>query len=145
MTRVDAKQVDALFEPPQPTADQPAAESSSSDIPTISIDEFARIDLRVARIVAAQAVEGSEKLLRLELDLGEPRPRIVFSGIRSAYDPASLVGRLAVVVANLAPRKMKFGVSEGMVLSASWDDPAKPAGLYLLDAHEGAAPGMKVR
>src|SRR5690606_15222397 len=113
--------------------------------PTISIDEFARIDLRVARIVAAQAVEGSEKLLRLELDVGEARPRVVFSGIRSAYDPASLVGRLAVVVANLAPRKMKFGVSEGMVLSASWDDPARPAGLYLLDAPGGAAPGMKVR
>ena len=111
----------------------------------ISIDDFARVDLRVARIVAAEAVEGSDKLLRLTLDVGEGRTRNVFSGIKSAYDPARLVGRMTVVVANLAPRKMKFGVSEGMVLSASADDAAQPSGLYLLDVDEGAQPGMKVR
>jgi methionyl-tRNA synthetase len=111
----------------------------------ISIDDFARVDLRIARIVAAEAVEGSDKLLRLTLDVGEGRTRNVFSGIKSAYDPARLVGRMTVVVANLAPRKMKFGVSEGMVLSASADDVARPSGLYLLDVDEGAQPGMKVR
>ncbi len=159
MTRVEARQLDALFEPapeanapPASAASGPGAAGASADptpdaagAGTISIDDFARIDLRIARIVDAQAVEGSNKLLRLELDVGEARPRIVFSGIRSAYDPATLVGRLTVVVANLAARKMKFGVSEAMVLSASWDDPQRPAGLYLLDAHDGAQPGMKVR
>ncbi|HRO60144.1 MAG TPA: methionine--tRNA ligase subunit beta, partial [Burkholderiaceae bacterium] len=110
----------------------------------IGIDEFARVDLRVAKILDCEAVEGSEKLLRLTLDVGEERPRNVFSGIRSAYAPEQLVGRYAIVVANLAPRKMKFGVSEGMVLSAGWNDPAKGAGLFLLDVHEGAEPGMKI-
>jgi methionyl-tRNA synthetase len=113
--------------------------------PPISIDDFARVDLRIARIVAADAVEGSDKLLRLTLDVGDRRPRNVFSGIKAAYDPARLVGRMTVVVANLAPRKMKFGVSEGMVLSASADDPSQPSGLYLLDVDDGAKPGMKVR
>jgi methionyl-tRNA synthetase len=95
--------------------------------------------------VQAQLVEGSQKLLQLSLDVGEEQPRTVFSGIRGAYDPEQLVGRLTVVVANLAPRRMKFGVSEGMVLAAAWDDPDKPAGLYLLEPHSGAQPGMKVR
>src|SRR5690606_1906286 len=113
------------------TTATPVSAPDAETVPTISIDEFARVDLRIARIVDAQAVEGSTKLLRLQLDLGEGRPRTVFSGIRAAYEPAALVGRLAVVVANLAPRKMKFGVSEGMVLSASADDPRHPAGLYL--------------
>ena len=98
-----------------------------------------------AWIVAAEAVEGSDKLLRLTLDLGEGRTRTVFSGIKAAYEPDRLVGRMTVVIANLAPRKMKFGVSEGMVLSASADDPAQPAALFLLDVDEGAQPGMKVR
>ncbi len=170
MTRVEAKQLDALFEPaveaPKPVeqatktrvasasagpahashagaAGAPAgAEAHTPE--TISIDEFARVDLRIARIVDAQSVQDSRKLLRLELDLGEARTRTVFSGIRAAYEPQALVGRLAVVVANLAPRKMKFGVSEGMVLSASSNDAEGPAGLYLLDADEGAEPGMKI-
>jgi methionyl-tRNA synthetase len=111
----------------------------------ISIDQFMNVDLRIARIVEASAVEGSDKLIRLALDLGEGRLRNVFSGIRSAYDPAQLVGRHTVVVANLAPRKMKFGISEGMVLSASWDDPSQGSGIFLLGADTGAQPGMRVR
>ena len=111
----------------------------------ISIDQFMNVDLRIARIVEASAVEGSDKLIRLALDLGEGRLRNVFSGIRSAYDPAQLIGRHTVVVANLAPRKMKFGISEGMVLSASWDDPSQGSGIFLLGADSGAQPGMRVR
>jgi len=126
----------------------PAAPASAPSDPAtpglVSIDDFSRIDLRIARVIDAQAVEGSKKLLRLELDLGEGRTRTVFSGIRAAYEPAALVGRLTVVVANLAPRKMKFGVSEGMVLSASSDDPQQAAALFLLDADDGAQPGMKI-
>ncbi|HEV2287016.1 MAG TPA: methionine--tRNA ligase subunit beta, partial [Steroidobacteraceae bacterium] len=106
---------------------------------TISIEEFRRIDLRVARIVRAETIEGSDKLLKLTLDLGSGQ-RTVFAGIKSAYDPAALAGRLTVVVANLAPRKMKFGVSEGMVLAASGAGPE----LYLLAPDSGATPGMKV-
>jgi methionyl-tRNA synthetase len=111
----------------------------------MSIDDFGKLDLRMARIVEASRVEGSEKLLKLSLDVGEGRLRTVFSGIRSAYDPDQLKGRMTVLVANLAPRKMKFGLSEGMVLSASWDDPEKESGIFLLDADDGAAPGMRVR
>jgi methionyl-tRNA synthetase len=106
---------------------------------TISIDEFRRIDLRVARILRAETIEGSDKLLKLTLDLGGGQ-RTVFAGIKSAYDPAALEGRLTVVVANLAPRKMKFGVSEGMVLAASGTGPE----LHLLAPDSGATPGMKV-
>jgi len=106
---------------------------------TISIDEFKRVDLRVARIANAEHVEGADKLLKLTLDLGS-ETRTVFAGIKSAYDPATLVGRLTVVVANLAPRKMKFGVSQGMVLAASGDGP----GVYLLSPDSGAEPGMRV-
>ena len=110
----------------------------------ISIDDFAKVDLRIARIVAADHVEGADKLLRLSLDIGEEKPRQVFAGIKSAYDPATLVGRLTVMVANLAPRKMKFGISEGMVLAAS-DADGKTAGLYILSPDSGAAPGMRVK
>ena len=106
-----------------------------------TIDEFGKVDLRIARIVNAEHVEGADKLLRLTLDVGEERHRNVFAGIKSAYDPAVLVGRLTVMVANLAPRKMKFGMSEGMVLAASGDAP----GLFLLSPDAGAQPGMKVK
>ena len=109
--------------------------------PTISIDDFGRIDLRIARIVAAEHVDGADKLIKLTLDVGESRHRTVFAGIKSAYDPASLVGRLTPMVANLAPRKMKFGLSEGMVLAASGDGP----GIYLLAPDAGALPGMRVK
>ncbi len=96
-----------------------ASGGRAEGLATISIDDFAKVDLRVAQIVAAEAVEGSDKLLRLTLDCGESAPRTVFAGIKGAYAPEQLVGRLTVMVANLAPRKMKFGLSEGMVLAAS--------------------------
>jgi methionyl-tRNA synthetase len=127
------------------TAGQPGknADSASSESAYITIDDFMKVDLRVARITAAEAVAGSDKLLKLTLDAGEGKLRTVFSGIRSAYDPVGLVGRLTVLVANLAPRKMKFGLSEGMVLAAG-DEGGAP-GLYLLDPDAGAEPGMRVR
>ncbi|HYB66129.1 MAG TPA: methionine--tRNA ligase [Steroidobacteraceae bacterium] len=153
MTRVEARQLEALFESDAPApaggaaaAAVPPKQAAAAGTPaphtadsTISIDEFKRIDLRVARIVRAEAVAGADKLLKLTLDLGTEQ-RTVFAGIKSAYDPAALEGRLTVMVANLAPRKMKFGVSEGMVLAASGDSP----GLYLLAPDSGAAPGMKI-
>ncbi len=107
---------------------------------TLTIDEFARVDLRIARIANAEKVDGADKLVKITLDLGTEQ-RTVFAGIKSAYAPESLVGRLTVVVANLAPRKMKFGVSEGMVLAASGDGP----GIFLLSPDDGALPGMKVK
>jgi len=163
MQRVDAKMVENLFDKPAaPAVAAPApapkaeaaqaaqAESAGdSDIealaPEISIDDFAKIDLRVAKIVNCEHVEGSSKLLRLTLDVGEGRHRNVFSGIKSAYQPEDLIGKLTVLVANLAPRKMKFGVSEGMVLCASSADEKTNPGLYLLDPMPGATPGMRIR
>ncbi|MBU6271515.1 MAG: methionine--tRNA ligase [Betaproteobacteria bacterium] len=127
------------------SAATPKAAGNAQADGVIGIDEFSRVDLRVARIVAAETVEGSDKLLRLTLDCGEPQTRTVFSGIRSAYAPEQLVGRLTVMVANLAPRKMKFGVSQGMVLAAGWDDPARGGGIHLLDPQAGAEPGMRIR
>jgi methionyl-tRNA synthetase len=146
LTRVDKKTLDKLIDIPKesPTVTEPAATAATAapaaPPSTIGIDDFARVELRVARIVAAEAVSGSDKLLKLTLDLGEPAPRTVFSGIRAAYDPATLAGRLTVVVANLAPRKMRFGISEGMVLCAS----GAGAGLYLLAPDSGATPGMRI-
>ncbi len=163
MQRVDARQLERLFDAPAAvaapapapaanTAGNGAAAPTAPDAePTITIDDFAKVELRIARIVAAAAVEGSTKLLRLTLDAGErdadgqPRQRTVFSGIASAYAPDALVGRLTVLVANLAPRKMKFGVSEGMVLAAGADDEKARPGIYLLDPDAGAEPGMRVR
>ena len=168
MQRVDAKMVENLFDKPAPKAvpaPAPKAEAAQaqkaeaeagaaqaaadSDIealaPEISIDDFTRIDLRVARIVNCEHVEGSSKLLRLTLDVGEGRHRNVFSGIKSAYQPQDLIGKLTVLVANLAPRKMKFGISEGMVLCASSADEKTNPGLYLLDPMPGATPGMRIR
>src|SRR5438876_1182336 len=147
ITRVDPKQLDALFESDaQPVAGnrpatppQPGPGNVSAGAAAVSIDEFKRIDLRVARILDAQHVDGADKLLKLTLDLGS-ETRTVFAGIKSAYDPDALKGRLTVMVANLAPRKMKFGVSEGMVLAASGDTP----GLYLLSPDAGATPGMRI-
>ncbi len=107
----------------------------------ISIDDFMKVDLRVARIANAEHVEGAEKLLKLTLDIGEEKPRTVFAGIKSAYDPEKLKGRLTVMVANLAPRKMKFGMSEGMVLAASGETP----GLFILSPDDGAQPGMRIK
>ena len=120
--------------------------------PIITIDDFTKIDLRIALIVNCEAVEGSTKLLRLTLDVGEgtdpqgnPITRNVFSGIASAYQPEDLIGKHTVMVANLAPRKMKFGVSEGMVLAASHGDEKANPGIYVLNPWPGATPGMRVR
>lgn len=166
MQRVEPTMLDALFELPAEAAakDKPkaatvaetasaaAVDQSGGLTPggepiaaTITIDDFIKVDMRVARIVECARVEGSTKLLQLTLDLGEGRHRNIFSGIQSAYEPEQLKGRLTVVVANLAPRKMKFGVSEGMVLSASHFDPKAQPGIYVLDPESGAQPGMRIR
>jgi methionyl-tRNA synthetase len=163
MGRLDGKQIDALVAAnresraaPSPavashspqrhperqthaSADASQATAASSAV-HISIDDFAKVDLRVARIVKAEHVDGADKLLKLTLDIGT-ETRTVFAGIKSAYDPATLEGRYAVMVANLAPRKMRFGTSEGMVLAASGDGPE----LFLIGSDSGASPGMKVR
>ncbi|WP_296657960.1 methionine--tRNA ligase [Paraburkholderia sp.] len=169
MTRVDPKQIEALLaanrdslqaaEAPAATAaadakhkskasKEAAREAAKAEPETpelISIDDFAKIDLRIALIVDCAVVEGSDKLLQLTLDVGEERTRNVFSGIRSAYKPEDLKGKFTVMVANLAPRKMKFGMSEGMVLAASSANEKAEPGLYILEPHSGAKPGMRVR
>ncbi|NRF68098.1 methionine--tRNA ligase [Aquincola sp. S2] len=149
MQRVDAAKLEALFEPPAgalaapPAA--PAHPGGEAIAAEIGIDDFAKVDLRIALIVDAQAVEGSDKLLKLTLDVGENEPRQVFSGIKSAYQPQDLIGKYTVVVANLAPRKMKFGLSQGMVLAASHADEKTQPGIFILEPHAGATPGMRVR
>ncbi|MBT9598809.1 MAG: methionine--tRNA ligase [Vitreoscilla sp.] len=143
MQRVDEKLLDALFEPPAAAAPPPPGGEALAD--EIRIDTFAAVDLRIAKIVNAEPVEGSDKLLRLTLDVGEGRLRNVFSGIKSAYQPEQLIGKLTVMVANLAPRKMKFGVSEGMVLAASHADEKANPGIFVLEPFPGAQPGMRVR
>jgi methionyl-tRNA synthetase len=161
MTRIDPKQIEKLIEvnkenlqPPQikpakimennsstPSSPSDNEENVKGDTPAIiTIDDFARMDLRVAKIVHAEEIAGADKLLKLTLDTGTEQ-RTVFAGIKSAYDPEQLKGRLTVMVANLAPRKMKFGISEGMVLAASDGND----GPYLLAPDEGAQPGMKVK
>jgi methionyl-tRNA synthetase len=160
LTRIDPKQVDALVEANQqsmqPTTAEPpaqtrhaehqqkAAQAEEGSASHIGIDDFGKVDLRIAKIVNAEHVEGADKLLRLTLDVGEAQTRNVFAGIKSAYPPEQLIGRLTVMVANLAPRKMKFGLSEGMVLAAS-DTDGKTPGLFLLSPDSGAQPGMKVK
>ncbi|HEY7987266.1 MAG TPA: methionine--tRNA ligase, partial [Methylophilaceae bacterium] len=143
ITRIDPKQIEAMTEANKETMQitpSVAAAPIAEVVNYISIDDFTKIDLRIARIVDAAHVEGAEKLLQLTLDIGEDKPRNVFAGIKSAYDPASLKGRLTVMVANLAPRKMKFGMSEGMVLAAS-DERGGP---FILSPDSGAEPGMRV-
>ena len=154
MQRVTTEQLEALFEPKEPVAQVDTATTATETIamvpggealaPTISIDDFAKIDLRIALIVNCEAVEGSTKLLRLTLDAGEGRHRNVFSGIASMYKPEQLVGQLTVLVANLAPRKMKFGMSEGMVMAASHADEKAEPGIYILNPWPGAKPGMRI-
>ena len=148
MQRVDPKLLDQLLEPPVPEPEakpEAAAPGGEPLADTIGIDDFAKIDLRIAKILACEKVEGSTKLLRLTLDVGEGKARNVFSGIASAYQPEQLVGKLTVMVANLAPRKMKFGVSEGMVLAASHADEKAQPGIHVLEPWPGATPGMRVR
>lgn len=137
-----------MTETPSPTdaagtpAATPTAAPAPAAAPTIGIDDFAKLDLRIGKVLVCEFVEGSDKLLRFELDAGELGKRQIFSGIRASYgEPEKLIGRNVVFIANLAPRKMRFGVSEGMVLSAGFDGGA----LALLDADPGAQPGMPVR
>lgn len=163
MTRVDPKQIEALIEANKQSlalsAEAPAVNTGNTaktakpsekpaapatDEGLCSIDDFMKVDLRIARIANAEHVEGADKLVRLTLDIGEENTRNVFAGIKSAYDPAQLIGRLTVMVANLAPRKMKFGLSEGMVLAAS-DGEGKTPGLFILSPDSGAQPGMRVK
>ncbi|MDR0776074.1 MAG: methionine--tRNA ligase [Azonexus sp.] len=163
MTRIDPKLIEKLVAankeslapaPAAPTAHSPQrhAEHQQREIvaqspaagPLCTIDDFMQVDLRIARIAQAEPVEGADKLIRLTLDLGAGGTRNVFAGIKAAYDPAALVGRLTVMVANLAPRKMKFGLSEGMVLAASDADGQNP-GIFLLAPDAGAEPGMRVK
>ncbi len=152
MQRVDPKLLDALFDlPATPAAAATATAEAAAELPggeeiapVITIDDFTKIDLRIAKIVNCEPVEGSTKLLRLTLDAGEGRTRNVFSGIASAYTPEQLVGKLTVLVANLAPRKMKFGVSEGMVLAASHADEKAHPGIHVLEPWPGATPGMRI-
>ena len=154
VSRIDSKQLDALFESDpkpddssatagaaKPAKKKPAAKRPAGPPAEIAFDDFAKVDLRVARIEKATLVDGSDKLLQLTLDLGNGERRNVFSGIRNAYAPADLEGRLTVMVANLAPRKMRFGLSEGMVLAAGADGD----GIFLLNPDSGAQPGMPVR
>ncbi|HBQ89046.1 MAG TPA: methionine--tRNA ligase [Alcaligenes faecalis] len=141
MQRVDSAMVDELLAPPPAPVVLPGGEAIAD---TIDIKDFIKVDLRIAKIVGCEAVEGSDKLLRLSLDAGEGRLRQVFSGIKSAYQPDDLIGKLTVLVANLAPRKMRFGVSEGMVLAASHADDAVDQGIYILEPFPGAQPGMRI-
>jgi methionyl-tRNA synthetase len=151
MTRVDMKHIEAMLEhskedlaaqqqtkQTKPAADSPLAKDPIAD--TIQFDDFAKLDLRIARIAKAEPVDGADKLLQLTLDLGG-ESRNVFAGIKSAYAPEELEGKLTVMVANLAPRKMRFGLSEGMVLAAG------PGGkeLFILNPDDGALPGMRVK
>ena len=148
ITRIDYKQIEAMTEANKENlhatpavAQAPVAAAVLPEEEYISIEDFTKVDLRIAIIVNAEHVEGAEKLLKLTLDIGETTTRQVFAGIKSAYDPATLVGRLTVMVANLAPRKMKFGMSEGMVLAAS-DDQGGP---FILSPDVGASAGMRVK
>lgn len=159
MNRIERPMVDALIaanaeslQAAEAPKDTKKSEKKANKVDTpqdnpnapISIDDFAKVDLRIAKIVNAEHVEGADKLIRLQLDIGEAQPRQVFAGIKSAYDPAQLIGRLTVMVANLAPRKMKFGMSEGMVLAAS-DAEGNVPGLYILSPDSGAQAGMRVK
>jgi methionyl-tRNA synthetase len=154
ITRIDPKQIETMIENSkeslQPTPTVVAATAKPTPAPTtvaatststISIDDFAKLDLRIGKVLQCAFVDGSDKLLRFELDAGELGKRQIFSGIRASYqEPEKLVGRNVVFIANLAPRKMRFGVSEGMILSAGGD-----GGLFLLDADDGAKAGMPVK
>lgn len=157
VTRLEGKQIEAMVEANKENlqaatpvkgenkvdakAETKTEVKSSEEGDYVSIDDFTKVDLRIAKIVSAEHVEGAEKLLKLLLDIGEEQPRQVFAGIKSAYDPATLIGRLTVMVANLAPRKMKFGMSEGMLLAAS-DERGGP---YILAPDSGAQAGMRVK
>jgi methionyl-tRNA synthetase len=144
-TRIDPKEIEKLVESSKEQAPAAAAAPAKPAVEpvkeTIDYDTFAKADLRVAKVLSAELVEGADKLLKLQLDIGEPKPRQVFAGIRKAYDPAKLVGRSLVMVANLAPRKMRFGVSEGMIIAAGNTD----GSLFVVSPDAGAHPGAIVK
>jgi methionyl-tRNA synthetase len=145
ITRVDPKAIEDMTEANKENLEKKTEATANIDVVAegnyIQIDDFTKIDLRIAKIVNAEHVEGADKLLKLTLDIGEDKTRQVFAGIKSAYDPSTLIGRLTVMVANLAPRKMKFGMSEGMVLAAS-DETGGP---FILSPDAGAKAGMRVK
>ena len=148
LTRVEPTHVDKLLEANKQSLQATDSAVVAAEIEpiadTITIDDFVKVDLRIAKILECKAVEGSSKLLQLTLDAGEGKTRNVFSGIASMYQPEDLVGKLTVLVANLAPRKMKFGISEGMVLAASAKDGSNNKGIYILEPIAGAEPGMRI-
>ena len=149
MARIDPKQIDALLEGPRGArlpavrgrATAASAPAATGDDAPITIDDFAKVDLRIAKIVNAEHVDGADKLLKLTLDVGEGPPPHRVRRHQVGLRPEDLIGRLTPMVANLAPRKMKFGVSEGMVLAASGEGP----GIFLLSPDAGAQPGMRVK
>ena len=141
-TRIEQKMVETLIETPVAAETNTVTSQYEPIAPEINIDDFSKLDLRVAKIVNAAHVEGADKLIQLTLDIGLEQ-RNIFAGIKKAYDPASLIGKHTVMIANLAPRKMKFGISQGMVLAASFED--KDSGIYILEPHDGAKPGMRIR
>lgn len=157
MKRVDEKQVQQLFElsskaakaASEPAKEEKKAEAESEEFvfeplaPNITFDDFAKVDLRIGKILDCKKVEKSRKLLQLTIDVGEKEPRNIFSGIAAYYKPEDLIGKLTAVVANLEPRKMMGSFSQGMLLSAS-DGADTPSGLYLLEPFPGAKPGMRL-
>ena len=143
LSRLEDKTVQKLItDDAEPTDPQKEKNNDNKDPEEgiIDIKDFSKIQMKVAKVIAASAVEGADKLLKLELDIGEEKTRTVFSGIKSAYSSEELKGRLVILVANLAPRKMRFGISEGMVLAAGEGD----KDIFLLSADSGALPGMIV-
>jgi methionyl-tRNA synthetase len=143
-TRIDAAAISRMLEankPKEVTVKADGATISESKSDEATVEDFAKLDLRIAKIINAEHVDGADKLLKLTVDLGEMKHRTIFAGIRSAYEPATLIGRLTLVFANLKPRKMRFGVSEGMVLAAG------PGGkeIFILSPDSGAEPGMEVK
>jgi methionyl-tRNA synthetase len=141
MQRVDPEQIKALIAANQDSLKASASDTAKAVTEFITIEDFNKVDLRMGRVLSCQTVEGSTKLLQLSVDVGEARPRNIFSGISAHYSPDQMTGKMVVVVANLAPRKMKFGISEGMVLCASPEDDSS---LFVLSADAGCKPGMKV-
>jgi methionyl-tRNA synthetase len=139
MSRIEDEQIEKVVDASKDNLAKTNQPEETQDDDMIQIDDFTKIDLRIAKIVKAQAVEGADKLLQLTLDIGEENTRNVFAGIKAHYSPEDLEGRLTVMVANLAPRKMRFGVSEGMVLAAG-----DGKSLHILSPDSGAKPGMKI-
>jgi methionyl-tRNA synthetase len=150
-TRIDPVAVKNMLAANEPAKPAVAAKPATAKVEVAAapgeatIDDFAKLDLRIARILNAELVEGADKLLKLTVDIGELGTRTIFAGIRAAYEPAQLIGRLTLVFANLKPRKMRFGLSEGMVMAAGSDDAGGEKKIFILSPDSGALPGMKVK